>query len=181
MSDILEIISHCESEWEESASGLSDSTSRLKNAVKRRKGRGFVTKCDSALENIKHFDRLEPGNKKLIDNYPQKCKVLHFLYTTLIINFPVAVEGWVLFVRGVHEEASEEDVSELFSEYGSVSNVCVNMDRRTGFVKGYALVEFKTFEEANNARENLNETSLLNRTIYVDWGFTQTSSMYASK
>lgn len=87
----------------------------------------------------------------------------------------------MLFIRGVHEEATEEDVSEFFSEYGSVSNVCVNMDRRTGFVKGYALVEFKIFEEANNARENLNETSLLNRTVYVDWGFTQASSVYVDK
>lgn len=88
MSDILEIIGHCESEWEESASGLSDSTLRLKSAVKRRKGRGFVSKCDSALENIKHFDRLEPGSKKSADNYPQKCKNLHFLVSRSKLFFP---------------------------------------------------------------------------------------------
>lgn len=51
-------------------------------------------------------------------------------------NFTIsAVEGWVLFVRGLHEEANEDDVRELFSEYGSVSNISVNMDRRTGFLK----------------------------------------------
>lgn len=38
-------------------------------------------------------------------------------------------------MRGLHEEANEDDVRELFSEYGAVSNISVNMDRRTGFLK----------------------------------------------
>jgi RNA-binding protein 8A len=46
-----------------------------------------------------------------------------------------AVEGWVLFVTGIHPEAAEDDILETFEEYGDVRSIHMNLDRQTGFVK----------------------------------------------
>ena len=46
-----------------------------------------------------------------------------------------AIEGWVIFVTGIHPEAAEDDVMEAFEEFGDIRSIHMNLDRRTGFAK----------------------------------------------
>ena len=84
-----------------------------------------------------------------------------------------SVEGWVVFVTGVHEEAQEDDLVDAFSEHGTVNKVQINVDRQTGLAKGYALVEYSTQSEAQDAINTLHGAELLGKKIGVHWCFVK--------
>jgi RNA recognition motif-containing protein len=87
-----------------------------------------------------------------------------------------SVEGWVVFVTNLHEEAQENDVTDAFSECGTVKLVKMNFDGKTGLGKGYALVEYEKQSEAQDVINKLHGTDYLGKTIGVHWAFVKPSS-----
>ncbi|KAI8075799.1 uncharacterized protein B0P05DRAFT_546455 [Gilbertella persicaria] len=88
-----------------------------------------------------------------------------------------SIEGWIVIVRGLHEETEEEALSERFMEYGTIKNIHLNLDRRTGYVKGYAFIEYEARKEAEAAIMEANDEKFLGETIKVDYAFVKGPSV----
>ncbi|KAJ3383818.1 RNA-binding protein 8A [Entophlyctis sp. JEL0112] len=123
-----------------------DSSAALKQGATRRRGRGFEGlkgPRDGGVTGRERFDAIDGR----------------------------AVEGWIILVTGVHEEASEDDIKERFADFGEIKNLHLNLDRRSGFVKGYCLLEYNSYKEAKAAIDETNGTELLGQKIYSDFAF----------
>ncbi|PLW54165.1 hypothetical protein PCANC_06467 [Puccinia coronata f. sp. avenae] len=145
-----------------------DETAAHQEVSVKRKGRGF--KATEASENDKPME-LNPASGQVVyerlDDQHQREK------EQTAGNAARSVEGWVVIVQGVHEEATEEDLMEKFSDYGHVMNLAMPLDRRTGYVKGYALVEYETRKEAEAAISTGTDSKLLDQTLKCDFAFVR--------
>ncbi|KAL1925157.1 uncharacterized protein VTP21DRAFT_40 [Calcarisporiella thermophila] len=63
-------------------------------------------------------------------------------------KLPTPAEGTTLFVRNLLFEATQEDVEELFSQWGELHYCRITKDHNTGLSRGTAFVCFKNKEDA---------------------------------
>jgi RNA-binding protein 8A len=92
--------------------------------------------------------------------------------TTIAPNpAPSVNASYVIIVTNIHEEATEEDVFDAFADYGDILALHLNQDRRTGYIKGYALIQYADKSEGEEAIRDMNGQELLKRQLAVDWAF----------
>lgn len=72
-----------------------------------------------------------------------------------------------IFVAKLNFDTTEDDLRDLFEEFGAVDTVKIVMNRDTGRSKGFGFVEMPNDEEASAAIEELNECEFDHRTIVV--------------
>ncbi|WP_409478535.1 RNA recognition motif domain-containing protein [Pseudobdellovibrio sp. HCB154] len=72
-----------------------------------------------------------------------------------------------LYIGNLPYSATEQSLSEKFSECGTVSSAKVIMDRDSGRSKGFAFVEMSSAAEALNSISRFNGTDLDGRAISV--------------
>jgi RNA recognition motif-containing protein len=73
-----------------------------------------------------------------------------------------------IYVGGLPYQTTGQDLSDLFGQIGEVTDATVITDRETGRSKGFGFVEMSNNQEAQSAIQQLNGTTLGNRTITVN-------------
>lgn len=73
-----------------------------------------------------------------------------------------------IYVGNIAYSVSEDDLREVFEQYGPVSKVKVIIDRETGRSKGFAFVEMDNDEEAGAAVSALNDYDFQGRPMKVN-------------
>ena len=76
--------------------------------------------------------------------------------------------GRRLFVGNLSYQTDENELTELFSQFGAVENAQIMRDMATGRARGFAFVEMATDDEAAAAATGLNNTQFGGRTIAVN-------------
>ena len=72
-----------------------------------------------------------------------------------------------LYVGNLPYRSTEEELEDLFSQVGTVTDVTIITDRMTGQSKGFGFVEMIDEETANTAVERLNGAEMGGRNITV--------------
>lgn len=73
-----------------------------------------------------------------------------------------------IFIGNLNFTLSEDELREVFEEYGEVSSAKIITDKYSGRSKGFGFVEMDDDEQANKAIEALNGSSLKGRDINVN-------------
>lgn len=81
-----------------------------------------------------------------------------------------------LLVRNLNRSTTEEDLVELFSQYGQIQSCSLVIDSQSGQSKGFGFVEMPVPGEAKAAIKNLNGREILDYKIRVKKAQTKPQS-----
>ena len=73
-----------------------------------------------------------------------------------------------IYVGNLAYEVTEEDLNEVFAEYGSVRRVHLPADRDTGRMRGFGFVEMETLTQEEAAISALDGAEWLGRSLKVN-------------
>jgi len=73
-----------------------------------------------------------------------------------------------IYVGNLSYGLSEDELKEVFENYGTVDSVKIIKDRETGRSKGFGFIEMPNDEEGKTAIEQLNDTEVQNRNLRVN-------------
>ena len=85
-----------------------------------------------------------------------------------------------IYVGNLSFKATEDDLRDAFSEFGTVSKVTIIMDRETNRSRGFGFVEMPDSQEAQEAIDGLNNTTIAGREISCNEARERGSSNFGS-
>ena len=73
-----------------------------------------------------------------------------------------------IYVGNLSYEINQEDLNEVFAEYGTVKRVHIPTDRETGSVRGFAFVEMESEVDEDKAIQALDGAEWMGRSLKVN-------------
>lgn len=73
-----------------------------------------------------------------------------------------------IYVGNMNFDLGNDDLLNLFSQFGAVTSAKIINDKVTGRSKGFGFVEMSNDDEARNAISGLNETDVMGRKLIVN-------------
>ncbi len=73
-----------------------------------------------------------------------------------------------IYVGNLSYDVTQEDLNEVFTEYGEVKRVHIPTDRETGRMRGFAFVEMNSDAQEETAIETLDGAEWMGRTLKVN-------------
>ncbi|MGR3274819.1 RNA-binding protein [Acaryochloris sp. 'Moss Beach'] len=73
-----------------------------------------------------------------------------------------------IYIGNLSYQATENDVREVFNEYGTVKRVVLPVDRETGRMRGFAFVEMTEDNEEETAIADLDGAEWMGRQLKVN-------------
>ena len=104
------------------------------------------------------------------ENVQVKCeekKLLHQKQMETIDKAEPIEESGRLFVRNLNYNCTQDDLEQVFKEYGELTEVHIPIDKKTSMPKGCAYVEFQFPQNAKRAYDELNGTIFQGRNFHI--------------
>ncbi len=73
-----------------------------------------------------------------------------------------------IYIGNLPYQVSKEDLSAVFSDYGTVKRVHIPSDRETGRPRGFAFVEMESEADEDKAIETLDRAEWMSRELKVN-------------
>ncbi len=90
-----------------------------------------------------------------------ESRVVHFLLIARSIDMTI-------YVGNLSYQATEDDLSSVFAEYGTVKRVVLPTDRETGRMRGFAFVEMTDDAQEDTAISELDGAEWMGRQLRVN-------------
>jgi RNA recognition motif-containing protein len=84
--------------------------------------------------------------------------------------------GKKVYIANISCNATEQDINDLFSDYGEVESVKIITERVRGQSRGFGFIEMETEEDAKRAISDLNGTPFMGKELSVSQAKPQQSN-----